>query len=252
MKIPTGPPAPHRRVNPRTLEPRGTWLLRAVAALVLAAGFPQAGRAQPAGSRAGSAAPSPSLDAYVKQFESSYHDVHTLRATFTQEYTAWNHTRVESGKMYLERGGKMRWEYQAPERKLFLSDGKDVLLYVPSEKQLTRTPVKSSDDVRVPLELLVSRLKVRRAFSKIEFASDVVPAEPNDRVLRAYPKKGFEQEYREVLVELTPTFDVRRLVVTYPDETVMKFTFDRIARNVPVAPALFEFAPPAGTEVIEQ
>lgn len=194
----------------------------------------------------------PALDDYVRQFESSYHDVRTLRASFTQEYSAWNHTRVESGEMYLQRGGKMRWEYQKPEAKLFLSDGKNVLLYVPSEKQLTRTPVGESGDVRVPLELLVSRLSVRRLFSRIEFAGPEVPAEPGDRVLRAYPKRGAEQEYRDVLVELTPEFDIRRLVVTYPDETTMAFSFDRIARNVPVAPALFQFVPPAGTEVIQQ
>jgi outer membrane lipoprotein carrier protein len=192
------------------------------------------------------------LDDYVRQFESSYHDVRTLRASFTQEYSAWNRTRVESGEMYLARGGKMRWEYQKPDEKLFLSNGKDVLLYVPSEKQLTRTPVASSGDVRVPLELLVSRLNVRRVFSRIEFAGPEVPAEPGDRVLRGYPKRGAEQEYRDVLVELTPEFDIRRLVVTYPDETTMAFSFDRIARNVPVAPALFEFVPPAGTEVIQQ
>jgi outer membrane lipoprotein carrier protein len=192
------------------------------------------------------------LDDYVRQFESSYHDVRTLRASFTQEYSAWNHTRVESGEMYLARGGKMRWEYRKPEEKLFLSDGKDLLLYVPSEKQLTRTPVRSSDDVRVPLELLVSRVNLRRAFSKIEFAGPEVPSEPGDRVLRAYPKRGFEQEYRDVLVELTPEFDIRRLVVTYPDETTMAFSFDRIARNAPVAPSLFEFVPPPGTEVIQQ
>ena len=195
----------------------------------------------------------PSLDDYVRQFESSYHSVRTLRASFTQEYSAWNHTRVESGEMYLERGGKMRWEYRKPEEKLFLSDGKNVLLYVPSENQLTRTPVGESGDVRVPLELLVSRLNVRRVFSRIEFAGPEVPAEPGDRVLRAYPKRGAEQEYRDVLVELTPDFDIRRLVVTYPDETTtMAFSFDRIARNVPVAPALFEFVPPGGTEVIQQ
>jgi hypothetical protein len=51
----------------------------------------------------------------------------------------------------------MRWEYQTPEQKLFLSDGNDVLLYVPSQKQLTRTPMKESEDVRVPVhgELLI-------------------------------------------------------------------------------------------------
>ena len=208
--------------------------------------------AQPAGQRSAPAAETVPLDAYVREFQSSYHDVRTLHASFAQEYSAWNRARVESGEVYLERGGKMRWDYQKPEKKLFLSDGKDVLLYVPAEKQLTRTPIGETGDIRIPLELLVSRPNVRRIFSKIEFAGPGVPADPGDRVLRAYPKREAEQEYRDVLVELTPEFDIRRLVVTYPDQTTMTFSFDHIERNVPLSSSLFEFVPPAGTEVIQQ
>jgi outer membrane lipoprotein carrier protein len=194
----------------------------------------------------------PELDNYIRQFEASYQGVRTLHAAFTQEYSAWDRNRVESGDVYLERGGKMRWEYQQPETKLFLSDGKEVLLYVPSQKQLTRTPIKESGDVRVPFEILVSHLNLRRAFSKVEFVDSVQPLQPGDRVLRAYPKHGYEEVYKDVLVELTPAFDIRRLTVRYPDGTSMKFTFDQISRNVPVRPAMFEFTPPEGTEVIQQ
>ena len=201
---------------------------------------------------AGTTASVPGLDELVRQFESSYHDVRTLQAGFTQEYAAWGRTRVESGEVYLSRGGKMRWDYQKPEPKLFLSDGHDVVLFVPAEKQLTRTPLKASDDVRVPLELLVSHPNLRHAFSRIELAAEPAGTVPGDRVLRAYPKHGQEQDYRDVLVEITPTFDVRRLVITYPDDTSMQFTFDRISRNARLNPSLFEFSPPPGTEVIQQ
>ncbi len=194
----------------------------------------------------------PTLDNYIRQFEASYRDVRTLRASFTQEYSEWDRNRVESGDVYLARGGKMRWEYEKPEPKLFLSDGKDVLLYVPSQKQLTRTPIKESGDVRVPFEILVSHLNLRRAFSRIEFADSVQPVEPGDRVLRAYPKHGYEEVYRDVVVELTPAFDIRRLAVSYPDGTSMTFTFDHISRNVAVQPSMFELTPPEGTEVIQQ
>jgi outer membrane lipoprotein-sorting protein len=206
----------------------------------------------PALSAPASAGPCTSLEACVQGFEASYHGVRTLRASFTQNYSAWGRTRVESGEVTLARGGKMRWDYEKPESKLFLSDGKEVLLWVPGEKQLTRTPLKESADVRVPLDLLVSHMNLRRAFSKIEFADSAGAAEPGDRVLRAYPRHGYDQEYRDVLVELTPTFDIRRLVVTYPDETQMEFTFEGIQRNPAVTPGMFSFTPPAGTEVIQQ
>jgi outer membrane lipoprotein carrier protein len=194
----------------------------------------------------------PSLDNYIRQFEASYHDVRTLRATFTQQYSAGDRPRLESGDVYLARGGRMRWEYQTPEQKLFLSDGKDVLLYIPSAKQLTRTPIKESGDVRVPFEILVSHLNLRKAFSKIEFVDSARPDQAGDRVLRAYPKHGYEEIYRNVVVEVTPAFDIRRLEVSYPDGTSMVFTFDHISRNVPVQPSMFEFTAPPGTEVIEQ
>ena len=194
----------------------------------------------------------PPLDQYIRQFEASYRGVRTLRADFTQQYSEWDRNRIESGDVYFARGGRMRWEYQKPEEKLFLSDGKDVLLYVPSEKQLTRTPLKESGDVRVPFDILVSHLNLRRAFSKIEFVESARPMQPGDHVLRAYPKHGYEEIYRDVVVELTPAFDIRRLAVSYPDGTSMEFTFEHISRNVPVQPSMFEFTAPPGTEVIQQ
>jgi outer membrane lipoprotein-sorting protein len=229
-------------------ERKSSVFLKALAS-TLAAWTLVSSPAQPAADGAGTV--TPSIDECVRQFESSYHDVRTLRAEFTQEYVAWGRARTESGEVYLARGGKMRWQYEKPEQKLFVADGRDVLLYVAAEKQLTRTPLKASDDVRVPLELLVSHPNLRRAFSRIEFAPNSAGTDAGDRVLRAYPRRGQEQNYRDVLVEITPTFDVRRLVITYPDETTMQFTFDRIARNAPLSPSLFEFTPPAGTEVIQ-
>lgn len=207
---------------------------------------------RPASPAAVSGGPCDSLEACVQGFEASYRGVRTLHAAFTQEYSAWDRTRVESGEVTLARGGRMRWDYQKPEPKLFLSDGKEVLLWVPAEKQLTRTPLKESADIRVPLDLLVSHMNLRRAFSKIEFADSAGAADPGDRVLRAYPKRGYDEEYHDVLVEVTPTFDIRRLVVTYPDETRMEFTFEHITRNAAVTPAMFSFTPPPGAEVIQQ
>lgn len=146
----------------------------------------------------------------------------------------------------------MRWDYAQPQQKLFLSDGKHLILYVPDEKQLTRSPVKSSEDIRVPFRLLLSRLNLRRVFARIEFADAALEHDPGDRVLRAFPKKGFEEDYQQVLMELTPGFDIRRLVVIYPDGSSMKFQFEHIARNEPVSRSFFQFTPPPGTEVIDQ
>ncbi len=193
-----------------------------------------------------------SLEEFIRRLESSYRNVRTLRAEFTQTYTWGGRKRVESGTAYFARGGLMRWDYREPKEKVFLSDSKKLMLYIPGEHQLTRSSVKSSEDVRVPFRLLLSRLDLRKAFSRIEFADPALGHAPESRLLRAFPKRGSEEEYREVLIEVGPAFDIRRLAVIYPDQSVMEFRFERIEQNVGLSPTLFRFNPPPGTEIIEQ
>jgi outer membrane lipoprotein carrier protein len=192
------------------------------------------------------------LAGYIQAFESSYRGVQTLRADFTQTYVEAGRTRIESGTVVLARGGRMRWEYRQPEVKVFVSDGKQMQLYIPAERQLTRTPLKQSEDYRLPLTLLLGHLNLRRIFSKVEFADQSSNAEPVNRILRCYPKPEFAEEYRQVLIELTPGFDIRRLVIEYPDSSTMQFVFEHIQRNIRVPTASFHFVPPPGTEVIQQ
>jgi len=188
---------------------------------------------------------------YVKQLESSYRSVKTLRAEFVQTYMADGRTRGESGTVSFARGGRMRWDYRQPEEKVFVSDGKYLLLYVPSEKQMTRSRVKESDDARVPFRLLLSRLNLGRVFEHIEFADQALKPEKGDRVLRALPKHEEEGGYHEVLMEITPEFDIHRLVIHFSDQSSMEFTFNRVDRNAQMDSSIFKFTPPAGTEVID-
>ena len=216
--------------------------LRLCALLVVAVVVPAA---------AGAAAGPSEIERYVRALESSYHDVRTLRAEFTQTYQWGARTRVETGTVNFARGGLMRWDYREPTPKLFLATGKDLILYIPAENQVTRSSVKSSEDIRVPFRLLLSRLNLRKVFSTIEFADGALDAQPGNRVLRAIPKRG-EETYSEVLMEVTPNLDIRRLVVFYSDRSRMEFVFNRIERNVALNPTLFQFTPPPGAEIIKQ
>jgi outer membrane lipoprotein carrier protein len=191
------------------------------------------------------------LDPFVKALESSYHDVRTLRAEFTQTYQWGARTRVETGTVTFARGGLMRWDYRQPSPKLFLATRKDLILYIPEENQVTRSPVKSSEDIRVPFRLLLSRLNLHKVFKTIEFADDALDAQEGNRVLRAIPKHG-DETYSDVLMEVTPDLDIRRLVVSYRDRSRMEFVFDHIERNVALSPTLFQFTPPPRAEIIKQ
>ncbi len=202
--------------------------------------------------RAQSSPAASSSDDIISKFEASYHDVRSLRADFNQAYYQGGRTRIETGKVCFARGGLMRWDYERPSEKLFVSDGKQVSLYIPDEHQLTRSALKASDDYRVPFELLLSRLNLKKVFARVELADGALDRDPPDHVLRAYPKKEFSEDYSDVLIEVDAQFDIRRLVVNYPDHSRMEFRFDHIERNPALSPTLFRFTPPAGTEVIDQ
>jgi outer membrane lipoprotein-sorting protein len=146
----------------------------------------------------------------------------------------------------------MRWVYQKPETKIFLTKGKTVQLYLPAEKQLRISSLGEIEDAPAPLDLLLSHVQLGKFFLRIEFAPQALEATGSDRVIRCFPKPKYEQVLRSCLIELTPTFDVRKLVIVYPDNTTMQFVFSHIQRNQPFAASLFSLVPPPGTTVIPQ
>ena len=64
----------------------------------------------------------------------------------------------------------MRWEYESPEKDLFLVDGKTAWFYVPADRTATRVPAKQSADWRTPLALLAGEMKVSRVCAHVELA----------------------------------------------------------------------------------
>src|SRR5260370_7684160 len=91
----------------------------------------------------------------VRKIESRYKSAQTLGATFLERYSEGRGTgEVESGHVFFSRPGRMRWEYEAPEKKLFLSDGRVVWFYVPSHRTVTRAQLKECPHCRTPLPLL--------------------------------------------------------------------------------------------------
>jgi outer membrane lipoprotein carrier protein len=190
------------------------------------------------------------LNQFINSVEKSYHDVRAIRAHFTQTYDSGGGSRVESGTVVFARGGRMRWDYREPEKKVFLSNKKEVLLYLPEEKQLNRSSVKQSEDYRVPFRLLLSRLDLRKVFARFEDAGSEFRHPAEDRVIIAYPKHAEKLGYKHVVMEFDPQMDIRRLVIVYSNSNVMRFSFSHIDRNPRFSASLFELTPPPGTQII--
>jgi outer membrane lipoprotein carrier protein len=208
---------------------------------------------------------SPDVKTAVSRLESRYHAAHTLKATFLERYTENGRlVRVEAGVAYFRRPGKMRWEYESPEKNLFLVDGKSAWFYVPADHTVTRVPAKESADWRTPFALLAGEMKVSRICAKVEAASDEKPEFSDNIVLhcalRGAPSaKPDDQEASSLAANPQDVvfFEVARnsgelvrVLVQDPGGLRIEFHFKDWQADPPVADALFHFAVPRGVAIV--
>src|ERR1700685_455486 len=128
------------------------------------------------------------VHAVADRVDQRYNALHTLQADFVETYTGAGMSRTESGTLLLKKPGQMRWDYDQPRPKLFLSDGQTAWFYVPGERQARRTPVKQLDDLRSPLRYLLGKTKLEKELEGLSVAPDQTPLSAGDVVLRGVPK----------------------------------------------------------------
>jgi outer membrane lipoprotein carrier protein len=190
-----------------------------------------------------------SLQQIVKRVDARYNHLTTLKANFQENYGGAGVTRNESGELWLEKPGKMRWEYKQPTAKLFVVDGKNAFFYVPAERQARRMPAKKLDDFRSPIRYLLGHTKLQNEFNKLSISS--TPAkQAGGTVLEGVPK-GMEERVQRVLLEITPADQIGLIRIEELDGSTTEFVFQDIEENVPIKASLFRFTPPPGVEVIE-
>jgi outer membrane lipoprotein carrier protein len=205
------------------------------------------------------------VKAVVTRLESRYRSAHTLQAAFLERYTENGRlVRVEAGMAYFRRPGKMRWEYESPERNLFLVDGKTAWFYVPADHTVTRVPAKQSTDWRTPLALLAGEMKVSRICARIDVASDEKP-ETRDNIvlhceLRSAPAQKqsggetsspVENPGEAVFFEIAKNSgELVRVLVRDPGGIGIEFHFKNWQADPPVADSLFRFSVPAGVAIV--
>jgi outer membrane lipoprotein carrier protein len=207
--------------------------------------------------------PAPDAQSVLRALEARYHHAQTLKAAFYERYSdVPTSGSAESGVVYFSQPGRMRWEYQSPEQKLFIVDGANVWFYVPADRTVSRAKVKDSSDWRTPLALLTGKSdlsKLCRNLEIVDSAKDDNPADratgPENTVLRCIPKResaNADQEIREVLIESDPAAHLVRLIIRQPGNLETEFRFGNWEENLPVAETMFHFAPPPGVTVVDE
>lgn len=187
------------------------------------------------------------LSAVLKGVENRYNNVKTLQLDFEQTYVASNRARrIESGQLFLRKPGRMRWEYQKPDGKLFVSNGKDYWFYSPLARRAEKMKLKEAEDMQAPLAFLLGRLDFHRDFGKFIMRPDGERAR-----ITAEPKNPNKAPYREVTFVVNKSFGVEQLSVVGQDSSTMDFRFRNEVRNPSQQESMYEFVAPPGVEVVQ-
>jgi len=192
----------------------------------------------------------------LRLFETKYSSARDMQARFLERYyDNGKLVRAEAGQAYFQRPGKMRWDYESPEKNTFLVDGKFVWFYSPADHTVTRMPAKQSEDWRTPLAFLTSHMKLSRICSQLAPDSDTVPAKPVDEVyactLRGAGEAAESQGHKIARFEISPQGELERVLVPLEGGMTLEFSFGGWKFNPELAKGLFQFSPPRDAVVVD-
>jgi outer membrane lipoprotein carrier protein len=201
----------------------------------------------------------------LRALEARYHHAQTLKAAFYERYSdssSAGEGSAESGIVFFSQPGRMRWEYESPEKKLFIVDATNVWFYVPADRTVSRAKVKESSDWRTPLALLTGKSDLAKLCRSIEILDPAKATDPEDHpsaadntVLRCVPRRespDADQDIREVLLESDSDSHLVRLIIRQPGNLETEFRFANWQENLPIAETMFHFAPPPGVTVVDE
>ena len=164
----------------------------------------------------------------------------------------------------------MRWEYDSPETKLFIADGKTVWFYVPADHTVTKAPAKESSDWRTPLALLTGKADLSRLCNHIDLVSQKgIPS--GHAILRCLPRGEKELnpapgisspqdstelpgagDFIEVLLEVdSSSGDLASLRIRQAGGIELEYRFGDWQHGLPLPDEMFRFRPPAGVAIVD-
>ena len=192
----------------------------------------------------------------VKQLQARYEKMKDLQADFTQKTTIEGFERpiTSSGKVYIKKPGRLRWNYLDPSVEDIYVNRDDLKVYVPEHKQVLVGKLTQMAASKAPLELLQGAAKLEESF-------DIEPTQGQGRgvggirLLTLLPKSREGEAGRSlqrIVLEVFPkTYFIRTISLYEVSGNVASFEFSSLQSNMGLGDSLFDLKLPADVEVVK-
>lgn len=152
---------------------------------------------------------------------------------------------TESGHVYYKAPRLMRWVYDAPERKLAISDGATGWLELPDEHRVIRVDLEESFGSGPVAALFSGGVEALG-----EFSVESMPAREGTIALRLKPRRPVDEFDSIELTVRADTLAILQVDIVDPGGNRMSYRFLDLRENVGLPATMFEYEPPDNYEVV--
>ena len=192
----------------------------------------------------------------VKQLQARYEKTKDIQADFMQKTTIEGFERpiTSSGKVYIKKPGRLRWNYLDPSVEDIYVNRNDVKVYVPEHNQVLVGKLTQMAASKAPLELLLGAAKLDESFD-IEPTPGKGRGVGGIRLLTLLPKSregDAGRSLQKIVLEVFPkTYFIRAISLYEVSGNVANFEFSALQSNIGLGDSLFDLKLPEGVEVVK-
>jgi len=226
------------------------WVMAIATVLTISASFPASGQ------ESGDEQARKEVRDVIKRLQMRYEKTKDLQADFTQKTTLEGFERpmTSSGKVYIKKPGRLRWNYLEPSAEDIYVDRDDVKVYVPEHKQVLVGKLTQMAASRAPLELLQGAAKLDASFD-----AEPTPGKGRGvggiRLVTLVPKSHDGEGHgtvQKIVLEVFPkTYFIRSLSLYEASGNVSNFEFSSLQSNIGLDDDLFVPKFPPDVEVVK-
>jgi len=181
----------------------------------------------------------------VDRLQDRYGTIDAIEADFTQEFhSAMGGVQTSSGRVYMKKPGRMRWNYTFPVQDEIVSDGRSIWVYQPDLNQVIVRPVDEAA-TSIATDFLSGIGQIKK-----DFYAEVTGDNSDSWLLSLTPRQT-QPNLKSLLIEVDKKsmLATRTVVIDhFGNETHVGFRGFKLNESMPSS--LFDYKPPEGASII--
>jgi len=187
------------------------------------------------------------IDEVLNKIQYFYENTKSIKADFIQETVFLDKSKeIRTGKVWIKKPGKFRWEYQIPEKFLIISDGFQIFIYYPEEKEVLIYPSGKVISSQLALGFMSGRGNIKKDLKLESFEI----LNEKEWKISFFPVSKDTYIEKIVLTVNLDTGEVKEFYFINTSGEKVRIIFKNLEYNLDLKNNIFTFIPPKNSKVL--